>query len=108
MPREEFFKIFRRSIENDENVIVARFPWIMQELPRVRFKRRNNLIAQPIERVAKRGAPVLVPARASAVAAAILHPAAHAVRTTPGGSLVNLDLVRGWTTFEILAVIGDP
>src|SRR5205814_10571232 len=106
MPREEFLKIFRRSIENDENVIVARFPRIAQELPRVRFKCRNNFIAQPIERVAKRGAPVLVPACASAVAAAVFHPAAHAVRTTPGRSLVNLDFVRGWMTLEILAVIG--
>ena len=64
-------------------------------------------VAQEVERLAQRPAPLLVPAGLAAVAAAVGAPALDAVGTGPRCVFDHLGLPCGREFFEELAVVGE-
>ena len=69
---------------------------------------RCDRIAQAVESVAQRRAPLLIPvAMGAGVAAAIAPPAVDAVGATPGSFFGDLDFVGGRMSFEKLTVVGQ-
>src|SRR5258708_38049453 len=75
---------------------------------------RGILVAQEIQRLSQRRAPLLIPSRfASGVTTAIANPAPHPVRTTPGcafaaGTVVDFNFKFEWLLGEIFPVVGNP
>src|SRR5207244_12857887 len=89
--------------------VVARRPRVAQKLPAALLEDRVESLAKPVESLAKRRPPALPPVRMQArQAAALFHPAAHAVRATPGRALPDFHLVIGRMEREVLAVAGQP
>src|SRR5207245_4201509 len=89
--------------------VVARRPRITQKLPAALLEDPVERLAQPVERLAKGRPPVLLPVRMQpGPAAALFHPAAHAVRATPGRALPDFHLVIGRMQRKVFAVVGQP
>src|SRR3954470_18495506 len=105
MANKEFFKALGWAIQNDIDVVVARFPRIAHEFTSFALVERCHLVAQPVQCVAQRLSPVLVPARPPGIASAIRHPASHPMRTTPGALLMDLDLMCRRMFLEVFAVV---
>src|SRR5262245_13149284 len=96
------------SIQNHANVLVPRRPGITEKLARLVFKTRRDGVAKPVEGLAQRTAPFLVPAgMAAGITTTILSPTTDAMSATPRTGFTNLSLVRRGMPFEILTVIGD-
>src|SRR6267154_4993826 len=95
-----------RTIQDDGDVLVARFPRVAQKFFRFALEQRSQFIAKPVERLPQRGAPILVPSRVTAtIAAAIGHPAANPVHTAPGTRFMNMHFMLGRVILEIFAII---
>jgi hypothetical protein len=106
---EETRDVLGRAVEQHADVVVARRPGILEQLAARGLERRRHAVAQPVESVAQRLAPALVPALlASRVTAAVGVPAADAVSAAPGGVLLDLDLVVRRETLQELRVVGEP
>jgi len=102
---KKFRACFRRAVQNDRNILVPCQPRIFQKLFPPRFKNRCQLVAQPVERLAQRRAPLLIPAAMTAgVTTAVALPTFDAMRTAPRAALMNLRLVRWRMRFQIFAV----
>ena len=97
----ETLPAFRRPVQNDVDVIVARRPGVLQERPRFLLEERSQRVPQPVQGLAQRGAPFLVPVRVAAgIAAAIAAPPLNAVDATPGAVLEYFHLVSRGVPFE--------
>jgi hypothetical protein len=73
----------RRAVEDDVDVVVARTPEVDEQRRDERFGQRRGGVAQEVEGLAQRRAPLLVQARLAAVAAAVGAPALYAMHTAP-------------------------
>ena len=99
-------------IENKLDAVVARPPGIVKEYRC--FKVTDVFIAQIIQRLSQRGAPLLIPIRlASSLATAIANPATYVVRTAPRcpfpvWPIVDFNFQRRRMLVEIIAVVRDP
>src|SRR5262245_54082950 len=97
------------TVQQDFDVRIARGPRILEQRATDLLDRRVCLLAQPVERVAQRAPPLLVPAGlAAAVAAAVILPARHTVRAAPARILEELALPRRRHLGAELAVVGEP
>ena len=75
---------FRRPVEHYFDIGIARFPGILDDGPRQILVSQCRLVAQPVQGLAQRATPFLVPTPMSAArAAAVAFPTAHAMSTTP-------------------------
>src|SRR6185437_12337747 len=70
-------------------------------------KMRGNRIAQPIQGFAQGPAPLLVPAQAAGIAAAVATPSLDAMDAAPGSILEDLGFPSRRVLFEEFAVIRD-
>ena len=105
LPQESFDTLLPR-LEDDVDVVIARPPRVTEELAPVVLETGRDLVAQPVERVAERGAPLLVPAkRRSGAASAVGTPSRDSVRTAPRRVLVDLHFVRRGRQLEELSVV---
>ena len=95
------------AVEDDVDVGVAGGPDIVEELAPSSFSKRGDSVAQLVEGLAQRGAPVLVAAGLAAVAAAVGAPAFDAVHAAPGGVVDNFALVLGRKLREEAGVVGE-
>src|SRR5260370_3407133 len=68
--RGETLQAFRRAVQNHVDVVVARRPGILQISRRGSFVAGSHFVAQPVERLAQRRAPFLIPLRVPAGIAA--------------------------------------
>ena len=102
---EKFCDVFRRTVENDGNIFVARQPGVCAKIPSPCSQKSGRVVAQPVKRIrataraiagSSRHAPELQPQS--------LLPAFDAVRTTPGAGLMNFRLVRGRMLFQKLGI----
>ena len=108
LPRQEALDVVFGAVEHDVDVVVARAPRIAQQRAAAHLEDRDALVAQPVERVAQRRAPLLIPSRAAAgAAAAVALPAPEAVVAAPRGALGDLHFVRRRRGGEKLAVVRD-
>ena len=99
---EKCLPCFPRAVKDDLNVIIARRPWVLEQLLGFLFVKRGQRVAQPIECGAQRGAPLLIPARMpTGVAAAVAPPAFDPVNTTPRAIIKYLDFMGGGMPFLI-------
>ncbi len=71
------------------------------------FGERRHGIAQLVQGLAQGGAPQLVVARFSAIAAAIRAPALHSMNAAPGGVLDDFALEFGRELLKKAAVVGE-
>ncbi len=95
-------------MEDDVDVFVTRSPGIFQELAGGVFVYLGQVVAQPIESLTQRLAPLLVPARVAAgVATAIAAPAFDAVDTAPGSALEDFHSVDGRMLFQVFPEIRE-
>src|SRR5215207_9056383 len=109
MLREKRLFSFRRSIQQDFDVGVARCPRISHILSCDSLKQGIHLVAQPIERGTQRRTPLLRPSRLStSTTTTIRPPALNAMRTTPRGVLGNFDFPSWRVEREILAIVCQP
>ena len=83
------------AVEDDVDVGVARGPEVDEERRGELFGERCGGVAEEVEGLAQRAAPLLVPAGLAAVAAAVGAPALDAVGAAPGGVLGDLGLPVG-------------
>ena len=105
---EKFVGIVRQAIENDVDVFIARPPWILENLAAFLLKTWRHLIAQPIQSLAQRHAPFLIPiAMASRVASTIAVPAFDAMRTAPCTAFPDFGFTRRAMALQVLAIVGD-
>ena len=93
-------------VEHDREVGVAGRPRVFETGGRARLEERVDLVSEPVDRLAKRRAPALVPVGAGR-AAAVAPPALDPVGAAPRRSLANLDLVGGRVRREERAVVGE-
>ena len=94
MRGEERVEPLGAPLEQQRGIVVAGRPRVLEMRGGARLEVRIDLVAEPVERLAKRSPPALVPVTARA-AAAIRAPALDAVRAAPRGPLADLDLVHG-------------
>ena len=106
MRGEERVEPLRAPIEEQRGVVVAGRPRVLEVRGGARLEVRVDLIAEPVEGVAKRRPPALVPVAARA-AAAIGAPALDAVGAAPRGLLADRDLVRGRVGRQERAVVRE-
>ena len=71
------------AVKDDADVAVAGGPDILEELGAVLLGERSEGVAQLVESLAQRGAPLLIEAGLAAVAAAVGAPALDAVDAAP-------------------------
>src|SRR5207237_7700558 len=96
------------AISNDAQIIIARGPGVFQKLPAPIFKGQRQRVAQPVESIAQRGAPRLIPAgMAAGVAPAVAPPTVDAVKAAPRSFLDDFHLVRGRMPFQVFSVIRE-
>src|SRR5579859_2926099 len=108
MPTEEIVYVCRGSVENGNYVFVSSRPRVLQKLLCASFVVGQQIIPQPIKRLAQRPPPFLVPAgTASGIAPAVTFPARHAVRAAPRGLFFDADLLSWRMQREVLAIIGQ-
>src|ERR1019366_4030768 len=81
------------AVEQHPDIFVARCPHIGEELSALLLSERGQSIAQLVEGLAQRCAPLLVEAGLAAIAAAVGAPALDAVTTAPRGVVDDLALV---------------
>ena len=97
-----------RAVEHDLDKVIPGAPGVMQELGGGVFVRLGGGIAQKVERVAKRRAPLLIPTgAASGVATAIRAPALDPVYAAPRGVLAQFDLPARRIEVEELSINGE-
>src|SRR5438270_5492388 len=90
-----------RAVCEQLDVIIARVPRLAQQRAARCLELRREVVAEKVERGAKRRAPALVPSFGRAgVAATVARPAPKAVRATPGRARAvrpSFDLnFKGW------------
>src|SRR5690606_15909338 len=79
-------------VEDDVDVIVAGGPGIDEQLGGALLEVRHYLVAQPVQRLAQRRAPPLVPARrAAGMTAAVAAPPLDTMCAAPRRVLLDLD-----------------
>jgi len=94
---EEMIDALLTGVEDDVDVMVARAPGMPEEVAAFVLEPGRDLVAEPVEGVAERAPPLLVPAlRRARVAAAVGAPAGNAVRAAPRRVLVDLHFMRRW------------
>src|SRR6516225_839486 len=94
------------AIEHDLDVLVSSLPWISKDFPALCLERSGNCVPKPIESLAQRASPFLIPVgMAAGVASTIAIPALHAVRTTPRAALPDLCLMSRRMLRKVLAVV---
>src|SRR5690606_30917593 len=99
---------FAGAVEEDFDVGIAGFPGIFQQAAGFALVERDERIAEPVEGLAQRFAPFLVPAVVPAgVAAAVGAPALDAVVAAPGAVFHDLGLVCGGVSGEEFGVVGQ-
>ena len=97
-----------RAIEYHIDVLVTLMPGILDVVPQGFFEGAGEGVTQPVEGLAQRGSPFLVPSGVlPRIAAAVAPPTFDAVATAPGGVLAHTDEVLGRVEFEELAIDGD-
>src|SRR5262249_41611346 len=96
------------AVHQHLDVAVAGRPRVVEQLAGLLLAQLGRPVAQPVEGVAERAAPVLAPAEPPRVAAAVRPPALDAVDAAPGGALLDLDLQAWREALEELAVVGEP
>ena len=106
MPLKKACDTFIRPVENDIDVIVPGSPRVLQQGSRCLFILGRQRIPQPIQRLAQRAAPFLVPAGVSAsVASTITLPTLDSMITAPGAVPKNFYLMRRRILREVLTVV---
>lgn len=93
------------AIEHHIDVVISRRPGIAQNVRCVFFVDDNQLIAQPVQRLPQRFAPLLLCA-ATTTAAAIVLPAIDPVGTTPGRYIFENAFPGGGMQAEVMCKIG--
>ena len=105
---EKSFSGCRRAVEDHFDVSIAGKPDIFEIIRGLLLPQRCHRIAQAVESVAQRRAPLLIPtAMGAGVATAIAPPTVDAVGATPGSFFGDLDFVGGRMSFEKLTVVGQ-
>ncbi|GIV31028.1 MAG: hypothetical protein KatS3mg029_0379 [Saprospiraceae bacterium] len=100
--------IGRRAVEHHVDVIVAGLPDIFEQRAGFFFENFPQPVAQPVEGLAQRSPPGLVPAGAAArVTAAIRAPTLHTMNTAPRRRLVDGHLVLRRVQLQEMGVVGD-
>src|SRR6202789_77973 len=102
---EEAVGGFIVTVEDYIDVGVAGGPYILKQLHSLGLSKRDQGIAQRVERLAQRLAPCLVPARAATVATAVGAPSLNAVNAGPGAVLYDLAFMIRWKLREEAAVV---
>ena len=95
------------ALQNHLNVVVARGPHAVEEFGSGRFGQRRDCVAQLIQRLPQRRAPLLVPAAVAAIAAAVRAPALHAMHAAPRSVVGNFALVLRWKLLQEVRVVGQ-
>src|SRR6202022_4641189 len=108
MLRNEPLHVVIRAIENDVDVVVSRLPRIVQQALTLFLEDADALIAQPVQRIAERPAPLLGPAaRSTDVASAVELPAPDAVAAAPRSPLENFHFILRRILGQKLGVVGE-
>jgi len=96
------------GVQPHVHVSLTRLPGVAQQARGARFEPRRELVAQPVERLAQRLPPCLVPSLARhASASAVASPALEPVRATPRGLFGDLDLVDRRVGRQEARVVGQ-
>ena len=96
VPTEQYFEVF-----------ISGHPGVFEQAGTFPLKQGREAIAQEIEGIAQRAAPLLVPAGMPGVVTAIAAPALYTVYAAPGRVFVNRHLPFGREQFKKLPVIGE-
>src|SRR5262249_39794964 len=97
------------AIEHDMDIFVTGLPGIVEERRGTILESRRNRVTQPIERLAQRRPPFLIPFRMPAgIASAMTVPPFDALRTAPGAAFPNFGLHHRRMLRKVLAVVGEP
>src|SRR6266496_3202851 len=106
MADEELLYTCRGPVAYDVNVLIARRPWINQQLPCFELVRDAQVITQPVQRVSQRLPPILVPlGPPSGVAATTAGPPAHSMGTAPCSVFLDARFLSRRMQRQIFAVI---
>src|SRR5262249_5658203 len=105
---EKLLEDARAGVEEHGDPVIAGRPEILQERRGLLFAARGQLIPQPVQSLAQRRPPGLAPLGVEArLAVAVALPAIQTVRTAPGASLHDFDLVDWRAHLEKLAIVGQ-
>src|SRR5687768_14053889 len=103
---EEALDTGGRSIQENRDVAIASGPRVVEQLLAFVLKQARQMITQPVERLAQRFTPTLVPPRlAPRLAAAVAPPALDAMDTAPGRVVEDFNDVIRRKAVEILTII---
>src|SRR5262245_50719439 len=94
IPCKESGHAVRSAIQHYVDVVVARKPWILEQLASFLFKTRGKSISQPVQCFAQKTPPGLIPSDVSGVATTIGAPTLDSMYTTPKAVLEDLDFVN--------------
>src|ERR1044072_3630574 len=89
-------------IKNHTDILIARRPWIHQQLGAHILKLHRRIITKKVERLTQRLSPLLIPAGLPArLATTVARPTAYTMSTTPRTAfsvraIINLNFQRGW------------
>src|SRR5262249_40477287 len=106
MIAQKAIALLRLSIQNHINVIIAGLPRITQQSAALTLVYWSDRVTKPIQCLAQRRSPILIPPwLAAGVAATVAIPALEAVRTAPSAALPDFGFVHWRMFFQIFAVV---
>src|SRR6185437_3167537 len=95
-------------VENNVDIVVARSPWIFEQILCLLLELGRNSIAQPIQRLSQRRKPLLIPSGMPAgITAAVGPPALDSMYAAPRGVFNDLRQNFGRMHLEELPVINQ-